>query len=283
MLIEDLTLGAFPFPKYGLKKYTIEIEASEEECKSLLIDAIETQYARHDLTESIYDFAHECIQCLATYGEAPYEVIYFSDDQDVPKAFLLALIIPASFTLTRDGYRQYVPAAEKAEQGLTTQSIELPAENILLFELPHEVKDSYEFMMECLSYFGGAVMPQFAVQDLFKRSIPFSQQDYFKTRKLAIASATKDIGWNARDYGTEYELEFYVWYRQLKFYRFQCVLRNIVIEKLNEGLSRIGKHLGFEAKLSINGLPTVADADRAIERLLAGNARTFLEVLEPFH
>lgn len=277
-----MTLGAFPVPGFSSKKYKVVLEASDDKCEALLIDAIETNYHRNDLTEAIYNFAQQCIPSLAAYGYAPYEIVYFSDEQRSPKAFLLTPIIPASFVARKDGYEQYVPVTEKVEQELTTQYIELPAESVLLFELPEEIRASYEHMMDSLSYFGGAIIPRFAMEDLFTQSIPFSQQDYFRSREMAVASATKDIGWNGRDYGTQYELEFYVWYRQLKFYRFQCTLRSLVIAALNEGLRRIGKRLEFEAKLSIDGLPTEADAELAMTRLLSGELKTFHEVLQPF-
>lgn len=281
MLIEDLYNGVFPPAGFTSKKYKVEMEASDQKCNELFRNAIERQYPQHDLTESIYLFAQECVQCMATYGQAPYEIVYFEDGKGIDRAYLLNLIMPASFHVRKNGFKQYIPPAEVVDQSPEGKFIDLPAENILLFELPFEMKH-HESMMDSLSYFGGEVLPKFAVEDLMTQSIPFKQADYFRARELAVAHATKDIGWNARNYTSKNKLEFYVWYRQLKFYRFQILIRDSVIETFNEGLARVGKRLGFEAKLSVNGLPTMADADNALEKLLGGDLITFTEVLAPF-
>lgn len=283
MLIDDIYHGTFPVPNFGLKKYSVNLETSNEKTKELLINAIEgRQHPHHELSEAFYDFATECVKCLVAYGYAPYEIVYFSDDKGIPKIFLITLISPSSFSETKLGFRQYVPKAEAVEQKINTQYIDLPKENVLLFKLPKDCETDHHFMMECLEYFGGGLIPEFAMGDLANQASLFSQSDYFTARKLAVAYATKDIGWNARDYGSQYALEWYVWYRQLRFYRFQCLLRNLVIETFNEGLLRIGKKLGFEATISIDGLPTVADADKTRERLVSGDLGTFIEILEQF-
>ena len=50
---------------------------------------------------------------------------------------------------------------------------------------------------------------------------------------------------------------------------------------LNAGLQRIGEKLGFEGRLKIEGLPTLADVDRATEHLNSG-VMPFTEVMKPF-
>ena len=65
------------------------------------------------------------------------------------------------------------------------------------------------------------------------------------------------MGWNVRDLFNEGQLEpFGVW-RQIRFLEFKVKLRNKICEDLNAAISRVGEKMGFEAKLELDGLPTL--------------------------
>jgi hypothetical protein len=51
---------------------------------------------------------------------------------------------------------------------------------------------------------------------------------------------------------------------------------------LNEGLTRVGARLQFDAKLSLNGLPTLEDVEGAVKKLLTGPT-SLEDVMAPFH
>jgi hypothetical protein len=50
---------------------------------------------------------------------------------------------------------------------------------------------------------------------------------------------------------------------------------------LNEGLARIGREVSFCGRLSIEGVPTLADVEVAESELAAGS-KSFEKVMEPF-
>ena len=69
MLVEDVGLKCFPFPEYD-KKYKVKLDTSDAKCESLIIAAIETQYGREDLENSLYQFFQTCVSVIManSYG-----------------------------------------------------------------------------------------------------------------------------------------------------------------------------------------------------------------------
>jgi hypothetical protein len=282
MIIDDVDSSCLPIPDFPKNKYKVNLITSDSRCEDLLIGAIETRYGRENLTNSIYEFFNQCVRVVMTYGYAGYEIIYFSTQDGKIDSFWLSLIPPSAFIIKKDKFQQYVPLEIVNERDLEGQYIDLPKNDVLLFEIPEYIKSDYEQMMESLAFLGKEVFPDFALENIFKPTIPFSQSDYLLSKEIALAKATRVIGWNARNYSNEYKFEHYVWQRQLRFHKFLCILRETILKTLNEGLKRIGNNLDFEAKLVIEGLPTVLDAENALEKLKNGEIKTFSEVLDIF-
>lgn len=281
MLIDDTKLKCLPIPGFG-KEYKVILNASDPKCEDLIVDAIETQYDREDLENSLYEFYQTCVSVIMAYGYAAYEIVYFSNEEGKIESFGFTLITPSAFFIEKNKFKQYVPPEIAEERNLTVQSIDFEPEDILLFELPDNVKPSYNQMMESLAFLGQNLFPKFALENMRNPTIPFSHKDYLLSRELALAKASQKIGWNSRNYSNEYKFEYYVWHRQLKFYKFLCQIRDSILEKFNEGLERVGKRMNFQAKLSFEGLCKIDDIDNATEKLKNGDLKTFSEVLDIF-
>ena len=281
MLVEDTKSQCFPIPGYG-KDYKVILDASDAKCENLIIDAIETRYGREDLENSLYEFFQTCVSVVMSYGYAAYEIVYFSNDEEKIESFGFTLIPPTAFFIETNKFKQYIPKEIVEERNLTAQYVDFTPEDILLFELPDDIKPYYNEMMESLIFLGQNLFPKFALENLRNPTIPFSHNDYMLSREFALAKATQKLGWNSRNYSSEYKFEYYVWHRQLKFYKFLCQLRDGILAKFNEGLERVGKQMRFQAKLSVEGLATIKDVDDAIERLKNGDLKTFSEVLDVF-
>jgi len=282
MIIEDVDSFCLPIPDFLKKKYEVNLITTDSRFEDLLTGAIETRYGRENLTNSIYEFFKQCVRVVMTYGHAGYEIIYFSTQDGKIDSFWLALIPPSAFIIKKDKFQQYVPLEIVNERNLEGQYIDLPKNDVLLFEIPEYIRGNYEQMMESLDFLGKEVFPKFALENIYNPTVPFSQSDYLLSKEIALAKAARVIGWNARNYSNEYKFEYYVWHRQLRFHKFLCILRETILKTLNEGLKRIGNKLDVEAELVIEGLPTVQDAENAIEKLNNGEIKTFSEVLDIF-
>jgi hypothetical protein len=136
--------------------------------------------------------------------------------------------------------------------------------------------------MEELMDLANRIIPDFALKpgDGPQR-IPYDSSQHFRSQHVAVAAATKALGWNARGLFSDDTLEYYELHRQLRFERFKIALREGILTTLNSTLQRVGRELGFSAKLHIEGLPIHSDVERADEMLASGSG-TFRDVLEPF-
>ncbi|HEY6806130.1 MAG TPA: hypothetical protein VI306_21295 [Pyrinomonadaceae bacterium] len=284
MLIDDVQLSILPFPDRSRDddEYDIKLTASDATVETLIIDAIESQYGREDLRYSLYEFFKQCAGVLMAYGQAAYEIVYLSTNEGKIDSVRLSLIAPSGFITKRVKFQQYqsTPTAEGSNQ--RGSFINLPAESVLLFKLPENMRARHDEMMQSLVFVGENIVPKFAIANMVNPTVPFSHDDYSLSRSIAVAKATKHIGWNARNYRNEHRFEHYVWHRQLIFYKFLCILREGILRTLNEGLTRIGSRMGFTAELSFENLPTANDADSALEKLHKGNLKTFNDVLKSF-
>lgn len=280
-LIEDTKMKCFPIPGYG-KQFKVILDATSPKCERLIIDAIEKQYGREDLENSLYHFFQTCVSVIIAYGFVAYEIVYFSNDKGKIVSFGFTLIPPSAFFVEKNEFKQYVPRDIADKRNLPDKYLNFEQENVLLFQLTDDVKPYYNQMIESLAFIGQNLLPEFAMENLRNPTIPFSLNEYVKSRELALAKATKKIGWNSRNYSNEHKFEYYVWHRQLKFYRFVCQLRESILDTINDGLTRVGKQMNFQAKLSVEGLYTTQDVDDALMKLKKDDLKTFSDILDIF-
>ena len=97
--------------------------------------------------------------------------------------------------------------------------------------------------------------------------------------KLALAEAVNPIGWTVRGSFNNKVINYY-WLRQeLRFKLFALEVREALVEQLNAVLARVGPVLGWSGKLTVSGLPTRADLEKAME-LLASGSTSFTKIMD---
>ena len=109
----------------------------------------------------------------------------------------------------------------------------------------------------------------------------YDAKEHIRAEKLALAAATRTIGWTGGETLSEIFLEYYTLHRRLVFERFVISLREPILETLNEMLDRVGPRFGARSRLQISGLPTLKDVETAMIEFAAGE-RTFNSVLDDF-
>jgi hypothetical protein len=282
MLIQDVSVSVLPVPGYGKRKYEVVVEPMNLDTQRQISQALKDDRHGRGLTNAAYDFFQRCSSTLIAYGECYYEVVYLQDSLRRPVKFLLLPIHP--LTIIRRGKRilQYIPKQIANERGLANQKVELSAEDVLRFALPTYVMRKHRFMMESLAFSSVNFSPDFVMSNLKgETNVPFDLEVFSRARKIALARATREIGWSGRQLLRNEMLEYYMFHRHLVFEKFKCELRNQIIDVLNSGIARAGKLIGFDGHLVIQGLPTIPEIDQALERLQAGH-NSFDEVMKPF-
>ena len=158
----------------------------------------------------------------------------------------------------------------------------MAADQALRFDLPGGMKHRYLEMIESLDFIDKNPFPRFALDSsVAGLGTPFDSSLLIRTQMMALADATRLVGWNARGTWQDDTLDYYWVWRELAFESFKAELRNLILLKLNEGLTLAGQPLGFSTRVEIKGLPSVQDVEQARKHLTSGDL-SFGEILKPF-
>lgn len=284
MLIEDVSHQVTPL---GLRTTRVGFEAGVVPRNEAVSDLVAAALSRHgqgfDLAEAIHDFFSQCSGLLMTYGEAVYEsvpVIRKADEQLA--AFELEPIPWGTYTRRRGGLVQRVDPEVAQDLGVP-ETIEVPEADIVSFDLPSYVARGHRRMMEALTRLSDPVLPGFALKSdpLDPKRVPLDSTAHIRSRLVAVAAATRHIGWNARGLFDREITEYYQLHRFLAFERFKVELRESILSTLNQWLERVGGRMGFQARIELRGLSTREDC-QAVERDLQSGGRPFKEVVDAF-
>jgi hypothetical protein len=281
MLVEDASNGLVPYRDSS--KFGITLEPENPELEYLIGEGLDREGYRRDLSDSVRNFLREAAQTVLSFREATYEIVYFSDpDTEKLVAFGLSFILSWTLKRQRDGWVQTVPPAYAKRINGQSQ-IYLPADSILQLRLPPTIDRYFVSMMADLENLGRDMYPKFGVPVPGSpvRDIGFEFQEWRKWHNIAIAQATRDAGWNARNSFPEEMTEFYFVHRFLRFERFKMEIRESLVSQLNQMLRTVGDRIGFSAKIVVSGLPDAAQIDRSMEILESG-AASFGDVMKPY-
>jgi hypothetical protein len=311
MLTQDVAYSIMPHgseAKGGKPLLRIDL-VPEDECAARLIASGFTRrdYAgrayKQDLADALRDFVESCASTIMRFGEASYEIAYEyeaaqvqsgegrgghadqEEDQhrvDTPCGFRLLYLDPRTLLCRGKAVYQLVPERIATQRGVPRRA-QLPREQVVWFVPPPYVRPSFDGMLETLAL--ADVKDQVT---LYMKSrlngasgMGFDHAAYIRTEHVAVAFATRLIGWNARGAFADEMDEYYLADRQLRFARFRTELRASIVESLNEVLTRVGGRLGFTSRLMLAGGMTAADVHEAQARLAAGDTQLG-DLLRPF-
>jgi hypothetical protein len=282
MLVEDVANGLVPYG--GRSDFTVSLEPASLEVESLLAEGLDRDgYGRH-LSDSVRDLLREVAQTVLAFGDAPYEMIYYSDPgTDKLVTFGLSFILP--WTLKRKGRGDWVQTIPKnyAERLKAPSQIQLPSDSVFRFRLPGSIDRYFARMMTDLDVLGRDMYPAFGIPTPGSavNDIGFDFQEWHKCHDIAPAQATLECGWNARNSFPEEITEFYYVQRFLRFERFKLELRTSLVSQVNDLLQLVGNRLGFSGRMVIAAPPDTAQIDQSTQELESG-AASFAEVMKPY-
>lgn len=102
-----------------------------------------------------------------------------------------------------------------------------------------------------------------------------------RSYEVALARATREIGWNARGSFQEHVAAYHSVARALRWKRFCIEIRDQILAVLAEAFAKAGKPFNERPVLTVRNLPTLSDVDDAEKKLRAGGVG-FDELLKPF-
>lgn len=198
---------------------------------------------------------------------------------------MLLDVFPLSVIENEGKFIQQVPNKIALENELFGNLIELSPENFVIFNLPDFISASYFQMMNSLSELSRETsFPDFVLPSMTGEvpAIPFDLENFTLTKNMAVVKACKQIGWRGRSMlAPEFITEYYDLHLFFLFEEFKVKFRDSIFISLNKAIARAGSKLGFEAKITIAGLPTLTDI-QASQKLLADGNSNFNELINPY-
>lgn len=300
MFIEDMRLGIMPIG-WQPKKYSFKCELipSSNEVEKIIIDALPTHHGKpHYFTEAICDFVEKVAHILLYYGKAFYEIVYVYEDvkKDKIKGFKLANISNNNIKNLLGFYWQYIPkevmeyrAQERSFIGQESNTQEgkrliwLPKKFIFNLSFPIQLggKTGLKSILSGLGWASQETIPKFYMKDMEIQKQPkgYDFSTYRNNQDIFVLKLTRCLGWPARSLSSDKLSEFYTLYRYLKFAKAQAILREYIIRRLNEVLIKVGKSVGFDAKIVLNNCTTSEELEKSMNKLVDGKL-PFSEILK---
>lgn len=291
MLIEDMHLGIMPIGWQPNRfKFECKVELESSSVEEMLKIGFPTHHGEpRYLTEAICDFVEQSTHILASYGKAFYEIVYTYSDEHKTKidGFKFNHVFNSNIHSWFGFYWQYIPkdACDRlADNGEDKKRvIWLPPEDMFVLSFPRQLGGVRRLRrtIDQLAWISKETIPKFSMKDmeLQKQQPGYEFSLYRENQDIFVLKRTKNLGWPARSLSSEKLLEFYQLYRYLYFERAKTILREHIIKELNRALIRVGKKVGFSAKIVLNNCYSSKDIDGYISQLIDGKLQ-FSEIIK---
>lgn len=282
MFVEDISNHIMPFGErsyWGNKSFQVNISDStlETEAKALFHISYGYDPFVRPLSNAVFDFIRKATGLLLVKGGKVYfEIIEATiEENEISKP--VHILKPIYGRVIKIGNRYFQIIPKEVQEG-KKRFISIPQEKIWMLAIPKvlgRVKDIIS-LSEIMTELGKASSLS---SEIIANQRNFFGFDFIKFRSSidsSILRATKKWGWEMRmGINNRYALEYYIYYRKLRFGYSMAILRDDILSKMNALLIR----LGYESIMSFSGLPTPDDFLDAIEKM-KHRKLSFQEVLD---
>lgn len=279
-LATDVAGSLFPYGhRTNDAAFSIQWYGNENEilkAKTVLRNLGRYKHLRAD-KEIIAEAISNIAQSMLINGSACYELIksYDKDETDSENGF----VVFHEFTTTNlfhiPGYFiQTVPL--KSIHELKKIWNWIPSKKVWKIDLPSSIGGK-KVIRSILSKLPNNIgFPNFYKDEtnLDELSLFFDIKAYVKLDAFNCGRRVQEWGYGFRNAFREFETEYYLVYRELKLYRIKTLLRNHILQELNNLFAT----LGFNATVKVSGLPSPEDYQTRMIQLNTGEI-TFEEAL----
>jgi len=267
-----------------------DFQCSDQEIAERLLGNVKTRYRSSFLEEAVCELVQEVAKSLVWFGKA----FYFLHDNHEENSTHIGSYDPSNIFQLPGFSVQYLPA--RVERQIGNEDAQLSRElrildrtKLLQFRMPDSLRRMLATQTSTLAsldkYADGSTMLKFLPSVTTENPNPRSNFDtriWRDVNDLALYRATKRSGWNGRKYDSRKRSDFFDCHRRIKFCRNQVLLRDHILQQLNQELTRVGQYYqdGFciaikavDALQSITGL-------NDLEARLVREEVSFEEVLD---
>ena len=262
ILKDDLSLGIIPYQ--NVNQYVrCEMDAGQHIISpSEIASGFTGKRPYPNPAGELANFIRDTASALVTYGEVSYEVTILSNPSAGQLSkFQVDFIMPRTLMVVAKRPFQILPTP-----GHFPEIRQLAPDRIFSLGLPSINASEWQRMLLLLADFDKA---SFNTEIITQPGWSFEAQRHFV--EAAQLKVTSEIPWVQRG-GLKLKTmsECYFVYRWLGMQRFIARMRASIVTMMNNMLLCTGSCLGFHAIVELEQLPTAADIESAIQRLLTG-------------
>ncbi|MBM7624271.1 hypothetical protein [Sporohalobacter salinus] len=265
MFVEDLYGGVIPIQANSIDSFSAKIIGSNEEKVKIMLNSF-NRHTEHNNSQLICDVVQQIAQKLAWNGEAAYEIMSYRKEDKI-NYYLHNFTTRRLFQIPKY-YIQAIPISDYDKWGKFLNI--LPSDIVWYISMPSQfggVKEYKKYLKKLKKF--KELNPQFLKDNLYKKGSYFNINKYKEEFKIYVEKLFKKIGWNKRDWSSEYKTEFYVVLREVRFSWYQTILREYIIDSLNELI----ENLNLDCEISVSGLPTSSDILKTKKDLIKGEMK----------
>ncbi len=249
LFTRDLSLSIMPPNEHTNEpgSFTVTLEGTESECEKakIIIEQL-GRYGRNSTSDMLCDAVKKMAGQLSLDGQIFYEIIKNDDDTHIswfPSKNLFRIF---------SWYLQIIPAGDR---GLWKRKYTLiNKKKIWNIQIPNRLggKRGHKKIIKKLR--GHRFVPEFYKRHLERgeMSTDYDHSKYRENNEAYTNRVTNKWGWNRKSSSTEECTEFYLVYKMLSFRWAQAILREHLINEINQFLNR----LAIDCKIVVTGLPT---------------------------
>lgn len=278
MFVQDMYTGLIPYREEA--KYPVKITPFDSSKEKLIAEGISNHSYSPSLSDGLRDFIQTSAHVLFQNGSALYEIVCKKNEEGKIEEFDLVLIQPYCIYKFFGNYYQFISWAEAKRARTRVRIIKIPSDKILHIYMPKILGGKRGLLrtLKRLWQISKEIHPSFHMEAMEKGiDTGFDFNEYIKFKYLETAKITKIFGWDQRQRTSDYLTEFNFMMSYIRHKRTDVIMRQTIIDALNETLS--GEILNFGVKISIENLPTLEDIEKQKEELNKGNVR-FMEAYE---
>lgn len=110
MMVDDVSNGLVPYRTRKAEEITVSIEPASKEVERVIAEGLGRDGYYQDLLGAVRDFLRDVVQILLAFGEAPYEIVYYSEAETEKIAgFDFSFIAPWTLRRKGRGWIQTIP------------------------------------------------------------------------------------------------------------------------------------------------------------------------------
>lgn len=252
------------------------LDSNDDALAEKLLVSVKGTHRHHRLDDNIRDWVEEIAQTLVRLKTAYY---FLHEDTEKEELHIVPLSSGNLFQLLNI-YIQIVPKRRKERWAsdaelLPTELRILDTSKLIRIDLASTTKQLLLEQNRVLAALDKHKHDNtaFYPKATYENPLPQSNFDFrywVDTQDKALYRATRDTGWTGRKQDSSLRSDFFDCYRLLRFKRNQLILRDSILFKLGEELTRIGKQYNAEFEIVIsptNALPKVGELDKLKEQL----------------